>query len=47
MFDGGRWHSDGPAQSFSPDRFEPMGEYAAGGIEMGSKRQLGDIWCRS
>lgn len=26
-FDGARWYSDGPAVSFSPDRFEPMGEY--------------------
>ena len=26
-FDGARWYSNGPAVSFSPDRFEPMGEY--------------------
>ena len=26
-FNGARWYSDGAAESFSPDRFEPMGEY--------------------
>ncbi|MGH9143486.1 MAG: hypothetical protein ACRD2I_20300 [Vicinamibacterales bacterium] len=26
-FNGARWYSDGPAVSFSPDRFEPIGEY--------------------
>lgn len=26
-FNGSRWYSSGPAVSFSPDRFEPMGEY--------------------
>jgi hypothetical protein len=26
-FNGARWYSSGPAVSFSPDRFEPMGEY--------------------
>jgi len=26
-FNGARWYADGPAASFSPDRFEPVGEY--------------------
>jgi hypothetical protein len=26
-FNGARWYADGPAASFSPDRFEPLGEY--------------------
>lgn len=26
-FNGDRWYADGPATSFSPDRFEPVGEY--------------------
>jgi hypothetical protein len=26
-FDGARWYSSGAAASFSPDRFEPVGEY--------------------
>jgi len=26
-FNGARWYADGPATSFSPDRFEPVGEY--------------------
>ena len=26
-FNGARWYSSGPAASFDPDRFEPVGEY--------------------
>jgi hypothetical protein len=26
-FNGARWYADGPAAPFSPDRFEPVGEY--------------------
>jgi len=26
-FNGARWYADGPATSFSPDRFEPVGDY--------------------
>ena len=27
MYDGARWYADGSAVPFSPDRFEPIGEY--------------------
>jgi hypothetical protein len=26
-FEGARWYADGPAATFSPDRFEPVGDY--------------------
>ena len=43
-FGGARWYSDGPAVSFSPDRFEPVGEYRGFPVYRDRNISSGDIW---
>jgi hypothetical protein len=43
-FDGARWYSDGPATSFIPDRFEPVGEYRGFPVYRDKTGQKNDIW---
>ena len=43
-FDGARWYSDGPATSFSPDRFEPVGEYRGFPVYRDRTGRTNDIW---
>ena len=43
-FDGARWYSDGPAVSFSPDRFLPMGEYHGFPVYREKGGSSDDIW---
>jgi hypothetical protein len=43
-FDGARWYSDGPAVSFSPDRFIPMGEYHGFPVYRDKAGSSDDIW---
>jgi hypothetical protein len=43
-FNGARWYSDGPAESFSPDRFEPMGEYQGFPVYRDKISGSPDIW---
>jgi hypothetical protein len=44
VFDGGRWYSNGSAQSFSPDRFEPMGEYRGFPVYRDKVSGSDEIW---
>jgi hypothetical protein len=43
-FGGARWYSDGFAVSFSPDRFEPAGEYRGFPVYRDKNSRSGDIW---
>ena len=43
-FSGARWYSDGPAASFSPDRFEPVGEYHGFPVYRDKTSGSDDIW---
>jgi hypothetical protein len=43
-FGGARWYSDGPAVSFSPDRFEPVGEYRGFPVYRDKNDRSSDIW---
>jgi hypothetical protein len=43
-FNGGRWYSDGPAASFSADRFEPVGEYHGFPVYRDKTSVSADIW---
>jgi hypothetical protein len=43
-FNGARWYSDGAAESFSPDRFEPMGEYRGFPVYRDKSGGSADIW---
>jgi hypothetical protein len=43
-FDGAHWYADGPAESFSPDRFEPMGEYHGFPVYRDTISGSADIW---
>ena len=43
-FDGRRWYSNGPAVSFSPDRFEPVGEYRGFPVYRDKAAGRGEIW---
>jgi hypothetical protein len=43
-FGGARWYSAGPAVSFSPDRFEPVGEYRGFPVYRDRNSTRGDIW---
>jgi hypothetical protein len=43
-FNGARWYSDGPAASFSPDRFEPIGEYRGFPVYRDRMSGSGDLW---
>jgi hypothetical protein len=44
QFNGARWYSDGPAESFSPDRFEPVGEYHGFPVYRDKVGGGSDIW---
>lgn len=43
-FNGGRWYSNGAAESFSADRFEPIGEYRGFPVYRDRISGGGDIW---
>ncbi len=43
-FNGARWYSDGPAVSFSPDRFEPIGEYHGFPVYRDTISGSTDLW---
>jgi hypothetical protein len=43
-FDGARWYADGPAATFSPDRFEPIGEYRGFPVYRDKTSKKGEIW---
>ena len=43
-FGGARWYSNGPAVSFSPDRFESVGEYRGFPVYRDRNGESGDIW---
>jgi hypothetical protein len=43
-FRGGRWYSDGPAVSFSTDRFVPVGEYHGFPVYRDKTGDSGEIW---
>jgi hypothetical protein len=43
-FNGSRWYSSGPAVSFSPDRFEPMGEYRGFPVYRDTTDSNDEIW---
>ena len=43
-FDNARWYAVGPATAFSPDRFEPLGEYRGFPVYRDKTRTDGAIW---
>ena len=43
-FNGARWYSDGAAETFSPDRFEPIGEYRGFPVYRDKASGSSDIW---
>ena len=43
-FDNARWYAVGPATAFSPDRFEPLGEYRGFPVYRDKTRADGTIW---
>ena len=43
-FNGARWYSDGPAVSFTPDRFEPIGEYRGFPVYRDKISGSADVW---
>ncbi len=43
-FGGARWYSHGAAVSFSPDRFEPVGEYRGFPVYRDKNDRSSDIW---
>jgi hypothetical protein len=43
-FNGARWYADGPATSFSPDRFVPVGEYRGFPVYRDKISGSPDIW---
>jgi hypothetical protein len=43
-FNGARWYADGPAQSFTPDRFEPIGEYRGFPVYRDRTSGKSEIW---
>jgi hypothetical protein len=43
-FNGARWYSNGPANVFSPDRFEPIGEYHGFPVYRNKTSGTDDIW---
>jgi hypothetical protein len=43
-FDGARWYADGPAAAFSPDRFEPVGEYRGFAVYRDRTSSKNAIW---
>jgi len=43
-FDNARWYAVGPAAAFSPDRFEPLGQYRGFPVYRDKTRADGTIW---
>ena len=43
-FDGARWYADGPAATFSPDRFEPVGDYRGFAVYRDRTNRKNEIW---
>jgi hypothetical protein len=43
-FNGARWYASGRAESFSPDRFEPAGDYQGFPVYRDKTRDDGRIW---
>ena len=43
-FNGARWYSSGPSVSFSPDRFEPVGEYRGFPVYRDKADGSSEIW---
>jgi len=43
-FNGAIWYADGPAVSFTPDRFEPIGEYRGFPVYRDKRNAKGEIW---
>jgi hypothetical protein len=43
-FDGARWYADGPATSFSPDRFVPVGQYRGFPVYREKSAEKDAIW---
>jgi hypothetical protein len=43
-FDGARWYADGPAAIFSPDRFEPVGDYRGFAVYRDRTSRRNEIW---
>jgi hypothetical protein len=43
-FDNARWYAVGPATAFSPDRFEPLGEYRGFPVYRDKTHADGTIW---
>ena len=43
-FNGARWYADGAATSFSPDRFEPVGEYRGFPVYRDKAAAPNEIW---
>jgi hypothetical protein len=43
-FDGARWYADGPATTFSPDRFEPVGDYRGFAVYRDRMSKKSEIW---
>jgi hypothetical protein len=43
-FSGARWYAAGPATSFSPDRFEPVGEYRGFPVYRDKSSPKNEIW---
>jgi hypothetical protein len=43
-FNGARWYADGPAVSFTPDRFEPIGEYRGFPVYREKRNAKSEIW---
>jgi len=43
-FGGARWYADGPAAMFSPDRFEPVGEYRGFAVYRDRLSSKNEIW---
>jgi hypothetical protein len=43
-FNGARWYADGPAVSFTPDRFEPIGEYRGFPVYRDKNGGKSEIW---
>jgi len=43
-FNGARWYLDGPAATFTPDRFEPVGEYRGFAVYRDKRSTKNEIW---
>jgi hypothetical protein len=43
-FNGARWYADGPAMTFSPDRFEPVGAYRGFPVYRDKMSKKNEIW---